>query len=390
VGFSTLRFGDARAYLAAAEKIAHEARYPYQTDVFFFRPPGYPAFLAAATLGHPERIPIAKIATALVGSLTAPLLALLSARIFRRRKVAIATGVLAAVHPAFLLVSSDVQSEPLFLALLLGAGYLLLAATDRPSSTLALAAGGLAALAALTRSSALALTPLLAAPFLDRRYPWRARAHLAVAATAGFLFVLAPWTARNAIVFREFLPVNDAAGNAFYQGNSDWTIRFYALRTRAEYDAWMKAFDSDMRRLTHEIDRSGDGSPSARSRAFAARAITERRRDLAGWGELFLRKAWDWLRPYPSPMFWPPWVVIGAAADYVLLFSLAGVGLARASRAGVRTFALAFLAVTMMVHVLIIVVWRYRIPYWDPVLILYSVFAAGTLLPGWKLSTRPA
>ncbi|HSD71162.1 MAG TPA: hypothetical protein VLE54_00140, partial [Thermoanaerobaculia bacterium] len=149
-------------------------------------------------------------------------------------------------------------------------------------------------------------------------------------------------------------------------------------------------FDADMRRLTQEIDRSGDGSPAARSRAFAARAITERRRDLAGWGELFLRKAWDWLRPYPSPMFWPPWVVIGAAADYVLLFSLAGVGLARASRAGVRTFALAFLAVTMMVHVLIIVVWRYRIPYWDPVLILYSVFAAGTLLPGWKLSTRPA
>ncbi|HVE65679.1 MAG TPA: glycosyltransferase family 39 protein [Thermoanaerobaculia bacterium] len=383
-GFSTVRFGDARAYLNAAETIAREGRYPARTDVFFFRPPGYPAFLAIATLGRPGSIPRAKLATAAVGALCAPLLAALSARIFRRRRLAIATGVAAALHPAFLVVASDVQSEPLFLALLLAAGILLLVATDRPSTTLALAAGGLLALAALTRSSALALAPFLAAPLFDGRYPRRARAHIAAAALVGFLFLLAPWTLRNALLFGEFLPVNDAAGNAFYQGNSDWTVRFYRVRTREQYLAWMKAFDEDMQRRTLELDRTGRGSPGERSRAFARQAFQERRSDPAGWAKLFLQKAWDWLRPYPNPLFWQAPAVAAAAAYNVLLYFLAAAGFAVAPRRGVRAFALLFLGVTFLAHVVLIVVWRYRIPYWDPVLLLYGVFGAGTLLSAWR------
>lgn len=383
-GFTTVRFGDARAYLQAAETIAREGRYPARTDMFFFRPPGYPAFLAIATLGRPGDIPRAKLVTAAAGALCAPLLAALSARIFRRRRLAIATGIGAAFHPAFLVVASDVQSEPLFLALLLGAGVLLLVATDRPSTTLAVGAGGLLALAALTRSSALVLAPFLCAPLFDARYPRRVRAHIAAAGLVGFLFLLAPWTLRNALVFGEFLPVNDAAGNAFYQGNSNWMVRFYRVRTRDQYLAWMKAFDEDMQRLTLELDRTGRGSPGQRSRAFVEQAVRERRSDPAGWAKLFLQKAWDWLRPYPNPLFWSTGAVVAAAAYNLLLYGLAAVGFAVAPRPGVRAFSLAFLAVTFLSHVVLIVVWRYRIPYWDPVLLLYAAFGAGgTLLPAW-------
>jgi hypothetical protein len=290
------------------------------------------------------------------------------------------------VHPAFVLVSSDVQSEPLFLTLLLGAGFLLLAAADRPSSNLALAAGAATALSALTRASALALIPFLLAPLGDRRYPRRVRAHLAASAIVGFLFAIAPWTIRNAVAFGNFLPVNDAAGNAFYQGNSDWTLRFYELRTRSEYDRWMRAFDADMRRRLAEMEREGSASPAERSRAFFAAAVAERRENPGGWGKLMAWKARDWLRPYPDPMFWPATVVVGATAEYVALFALAAVGLLRAQRTGVRGFVLAFLAVTMLAHVVLIVVWRYRIPYWDPVLILYGAFGADTLLERWRTS----
>ena len=48
---------------------------------------------------------------------------------------------------------------------------LLLTAVDRPSSNLALLSGGVLALAALTRPSALALAALLSAPLFDRDYP---------------------------------------------------------------------------------------------------------------------------------------------------------------------------------------------------------------------------
>jgi 4-amino-4-deoxy-L-arabinose transferase-like glycosyltransferase len=387
VGFNTVEFGDARAYLFAATELARSGRYPLRTEPFYFRAPGYPFFLAIATLAKPESVARAKIATASVGSLAAPLLALLSARIFRRRRVALATGVAAALHPAFLWNSADVQSEPLFTTLLLAAGLLLLAATDRPSSGLAVGAGVFLALSALTRASALVLSPFLAAPLFDRRYPIRARAHLAAAGVFGFALALAPWTVRNGVVFGELVPVNDASGNAFYQGNSDWAMRFFEIGSRSEYLRWVEELHRDMARQTEALRRSGKISPSERSRAFIERAIEERRQDPAGWARLLARKAWEWLRPYPTPWFWPPSVVVATGLYYLVLYAFAAMGLVDAPRGGVRAFALGILAVSFAAHVVILVVWRYRVPYWDPVLLLYGVFGAGgTLLPRWKFS----
>ncbi|HEY3172148.1 MAG TPA: hypothetical protein VGK86_06160 [Thermoanaerobaculia bacterium] len=381
---TTVRFGDAPAYLSAATAIAREGRYPTSSEPFYFRAPGYPFFLAVATLGRPDHVPLAKLATAAVGSFAAPLLALLSAPIFRRRGIALATGAAAAIHPVFLLYSADIQSEPLFTTLLLAAAFLLLAATDRPSSTLAGGAGVLLALAALTRASALALFPFLAAPLFDRRYPSRARAHIAAAGLLGFVLALAPWIARNAVVFGELVPVNDAAGNTFYQGNSDWAVRFFHVRSRAEYLRWVEALHRDMERQTEELRARGLVSPSQRARAFIARALAERRADPAGWARLLARKVWEWLRPYPTPWFWPAPVVAASGLYYVLLCAVAVLGFLSAPRPGVRAFALAVLAVSMVAHVVILVVWRFRVPYWDPVLLLYGVFGAGgKLLPRW-------
>jgi len=388
-GFSTLRFGDAHAYLGAARSLVETGRYPDRTDAFFFRAPGYPAFLVAATLGNPARVHLAKLANVALGSLSALFLAVLSARLFRRRGIAIATGLAAALHPSFLFIASDVQSESLFLFLLLCSGFLLLAASDRPSSSQALLSGVFLALAALTRPSALALAPLLLAPLFDRRYPTRARAHLAFSAVLGLLLALAPWTLRNALLFREFLPVSDASGVAFYQGNSDWNVRFYEVESREHYERWMAVFDRDMREQTEALDRSGRISPSERSRYFFRKALSERLGDPGGWARLFARKSWDWLRPYPRPWFWPPWVVIGIGLLYTGLMGFAIAGLWKAERRGAVLFCLALLAITMAAHVVLSVLWRYRVPYWDPVLLLYGIFGAGiTLAPLWKLRRR--
>jgi hypothetical protein len=373
VGFSSVRFGDARAYLFASEEIVRTGRYPLATERFYFRAPGYPAFLVLATLGKPERIAIAKVANACLGALGALLIAVLSARIFRSRVAAAATGGAAALHPGLVSLSTDVQSEPLFLLLLLGAGFLLLVASDRPSSNLALGAGALLALSALTRPSALALAPLLAAPLWDRRYPTRARLHLGASALAGFLAALAPWTLRNALTFRELVPVNDAAGSAFYQGNSDWMVRFYGVESRDEYRRWLVDTRRDLEDRAREANALGRGSPSAKSRYFVRKAIEQRMADPAGWLVLLLRKTWDWLRPYPNPLFWPRTVVWATAVLESLVMLLAGVGLATAARRGVRNFSLAYLFLAMAAHVALIVVWRYRLAYWEPALLLYAI-----------------
>ena len=375
-GLETLRFGDARAYLFAAAELVRTGRYPLATEPFYFRAPGYPVFLVAATLGHPDRIAWAKVANSILGAVAALLLAALSARIFRRRGVALATGIAAAVAPGFVFLATDVQSEPLFMVLLLASGWLLLVSSDRPSSSLAVLAGAALGLGALTRPSALVLVPLLAASLADRRYPFRVRGHLAASAIVGFLLTLAPWTLRNAVVYRELVAVNDGGGSAFYQGNSDWMVRFYQLKTPAQYRAWSAAMFADLERRTRAIEAAAPRSPSAKSRYFLRSTLEERRGDPAGWAILLLHKACDWLRPYPNPLFWPPAVVWGVGAFYAALFLLAARGFAKAPRPGVRAFCLVFLAVTMAAHVAIIVVWRYRVPYWDPVLLLYGVSGA--------------
>jgi hypothetical protein len=376
VGTERPGFGDAAPYVRAAREIWDHGRYPDRTDAYFFRAPGYPAFLAAATLGRPERTALAKGASAVLGSVSALLLALISARVFRRRGVAIGTGLSAAVFPSLVIVSIAVQSEPLFLALLLLAGLALLVAADRRSVQAACAAGGSLALAALTRPSAIVLAPLLAAPLFDRRTSGAERRRLAAAALISFLAALAPWTVRNAVRFGEFIPVSDAAGVSLYAGNSAWTRSFYAIHNRDEYARWLGAFERDLHVRFDRLEASGSTSPGRRSAGFARMAIDESLADPAGTLRLFGIKAWQWIKPYPTSWFWPPAVVAGVGILYVVLDLLAARGWLRASRRGVAAACLAVLAMSMAAHVALEVVWRYRVPYWDPILLLYGVAGA--------------
>jgi 4-amino-4-deoxy-L-arabinose transferase-like glycosyltransferase len=373
VGFTTLRFGDARAYLAAAETLVRSGRYPAETDYGSFRAPGYPFFLVLATLGDPRRVGAAKVANAALGGMGAVALAGLSALLFRRRGMAVATGLAAALDPSLVYSAADVQSEPLFLLLLVVAAIFLVVCQDRPSSNAGLLAGGALGLAALTRPSALVLVPLLAAaPFFDRRHPRRVRAHLSASALLGLVLALFPWTVRNLVAYRELLPVNDFAGVAIYLGNSDLMARFYDVRTRAEYDAWIRDLGRVSEAKRAELAAAGRTSPSQRLGFYLSKAIQERRGNPAATLPLFAHKTWDWLRPYPHPLFWPAAVVIGVGIYYTALYLLAARGLAVAPRRGAAAFALVVLGVTLISHVLLIVVWRYRVPYWDPVLLLYA------------------
>jgi 4-amino-4-deoxy-L-arabinose transferase-like glycosyltransferase len=373
-GFSTTRFGDARPYLVAATELARHGRYPDRTEPYFFRPPAYPAFLVAATLGRPECVACAKTANAVLGAASAVLLAFLSARIFGNRAVAVGTGLAAAFHPSFVLLSTDVQSEPLFLVLLLLSGLALLSASDGASKGSAFASGVLLGLAALTRPSALALAPLLAAPLFDRRRPRRASLPLAAVAAAGLLLALAPWTVRNALRYGELIPVSDAGGVSLYAGNSSWTRRYYELSSREEYELWLVEFDRDLRARLARIEASGAVSPARRSAGFARMALDETLADPGAALRLAAKKAWHWVRPYPTPWYWPKAAILGIAALYLALYAFAARGLLVAPRRGVAAFAVAVLVVSLAVHVVLQVVWRYRVPFWDPILLVFGVY----------------
>ncbi len=381
-GFSSLRFGDSLAYIGAARRLLSEGSYPSRTDGFFFRPPGYPVFLAISTASHPGWVALDKIWNALLGAAAVVLIAAIARRVFEDRRVVLGAAALAAVHPPFVDFGSEVQSEALYLVLALSAAFLLLVCLDRPSSGLGLLAGGALALASLVRPSALALAPLLATPLFDRRLPTRVRRSLAASAIAGFVVVLAPWAARNAISFGAFLPVNDEAGFTFYQGNSDWNARFYRLRSPGEYARWLADLNDAMRtKWPEEIPGSADVNPGRRSRALLAASARWIRQNPGREARLLREKTAQWLRPGASSLLRGRVVVALTTIYYAALFLAAALGLATAGRKGVAFASVSILVATMAVHVAFLVLLRYRIASWDPILLLYAPAGALRWVP---------
>jgi 4-amino-4-deoxy-L-arabinose transferase-like glycosyltransferase len=169
-----------------------------------FRPPLYPLFLGGVywLTGvelEPDRIEVARMANAVVGTGIVALIGLLALQLWGRR-VALVAMALAAVYIPLITVGQSVMSEPLATLFLLGA---IAAALRR----WALLAGVLAGLAILGRPNALILLAPLAVAV------WRGPKPAIVLVVAAALTVV-PWTIRNAIVLDHFVPVSTQLGSA--------------------------------------------------------------------------------------------------------------------------------------------------------------------------------
>jgi hypothetical protein len=143
--------------------------------------------------------------------------------------------------------------------------------------------------------------------------------------------------------------------------------RFYDLRTREDYERWAAENDRATRARIAQLEASGITTPAAVSRALLRETLADAAARPAWHARLLLHKCWDWLRPYPNPLFWPRSAVVSIGILYAILYALAAVGLVRAPRRGASLFALAVLVLSMGAHVASAVSWRYRVPYWDPI-----------------------
>jgi 4-amino-4-deoxy-L-arabinose transferase-like glycosyltransferase len=202
---------DARDYDRHALSIAHGEGFSEEitTKPTAFRPPGYPYLLGGVyrvfgvqdALG-PERWPVARRLGVVIGTLTVVLIGILGVMWFGRRAGLIAMAI-AAVYVPWITLGGSLMSEPLFVALMLGA--LVLA-----SKRLAVAAGFVAGLAILTRANGMILLVPLALMLWAPRRSFGPPAVLVAVA----LLTVAPWTIRNAVELHAFVPVTTQFGAA--------------------------------------------------------------------------------------------------------------------------------------------------------------------------------
>ncbi len=190
---------------------------------FVFYPPLYPYFIAIAhrlfgTLGGVLGLQAA------LGALLVPAVARAGRSAFGP-KVGLAAAAVAAFYPDLVWFSVHFWSETLFTVLLWWAIERTLEADESGSRRTAAAAGVLFALAALTRELALYFAPLAALWLArGRLLVWTARPRpgglvRAVLLGCGLLLTIAPWTLRNAILYRAFIPISTMGASNLYQGN---------------------------------------------------------------------------------------------------------------------------------------------------------------------------
>ena len=228
---------DARDYDRYARSIATangypEAYAPYQGSTAY-RPPGFPVVLSAvyAVRGGAEppldwtvyrgsyqpdqrHVNAGRIAQAFLGTAAVAMVGLVAFQLFGAGVGLLSLG-LAAVYPPFVIVGLSLFSEPLFITLVLAAVAAALRARARPARALRWAAvsGAFAGLAWLTRSNGFVVLPALCLLVWTVR-PWLSREALAAPAVVLGIaaLVVAPWTARNAVMLDAFIPVSSEGG----------------------------------------------------------------------------------------------------------------------------------------------------------------------------------
>lgn len=214
-----------------------------------------------------------ELTQALIGSLSCVLLAHLGRSLFDLH-TGMTAGVLSALYPTYVYWTTRIQALTLEILLLIALLLLLLRAMRRDRLSDWAAAGTTLGLAALSKTLYLILVPsFFLWTWLWRHPPGpRLLKNLAVFVFAALL-VIAPWTIRNAVTLRAFVPITTNGGFNLWVGNNP--------------HASGSMFTTDHRGMRETI------SPEMLGRLAAAGSDVEKEK-------IFSQAAWTYLREHPG------------------------------------------------------------------------------------------
>jgi 4-amino-4-deoxy-L-arabinose transferase-like glycosyltransferase len=371
---------DEREYLELARSLAagrgfvYSESYDSGTAQQFGRAPGYPLFLAATGAGRApaDGVPASvKISQAAVGAVAVWLIGVLASR-WAGPRAGIVAAAVAAVYPPLVWIAAYALSETLYAALALGAVLLVQIAADRSAAEprsrasygFAAAAGSITGAAILVRPAMLFFLPLALVWLALRRRALTAALLLLVS-----IAVVTPWTIRNARVYGRFVLVASEGGVTFWTGNHPLA--------KGEGDL---AANPEIKRAELEFRRAHAGLTAEQLEPLYYRdALAHISAHPFWWAGLLARKAVFTVIPTgPSYTLHSSRYRVASVASYLLLLPFAAAGAVRQWRSPRRPVALLLLAASaVLVSLIFFPQERFRIPVFDPVLIVCAGALAG-------------
>lgn len=357
-------------YLMLADNLAAGEGFVYDDDgqMRLMRSPGYPAFLAA-TFAIYHSLTFLKVVQSLVGALAVFLVAALTRRVGGDRAAVIA-AFLTAFYPPLVFHPAYVLSEFLYTFIALAVGLAIWRNMDRADNSAPgwrralpfFASGLFAGIAVLTRPELLFFLGLIFLVLLHRRLIGPA-----LALTLGTMIVVAPWTLNNYLSRDAFVLVTSRSGPNFWMGNNPLAMGDGDVSDHPE----MKA---EYRRI---IQENQDLTPEQLEAVFYDKAFGYIRQNPLEWAFLQVRKVFFLFVPFGpsysshSKLFW-----VAQATSYLLLVPFALVGFLRLRRRKPQPAVLWALAgATVLTCVVYFPLPRYRIPVFDPVMIVCAAVA---------------
>jgi 4-amino-4-deoxy-L-arabinose transferase-like glycosyltransferase len=273
-------------------------------------PPLYSIVLAAPAAIGLDSDDVFRLAGTLFGAATV-VVTYLAGRRLAGTRAGLVAAALVAIHPTLVAADGALMSETLYGLLTAAMVLAALRLLESRGTWTALALGAVAGLAALTRGEALLLLPLMLVPSV--RLPGGGRA--ALLAAVAFVAVLAPWTARNWIVFDRPVLIATNSGTAVAGANCRET--YHGSRLGGWWPGCIREHPGN--EAEHHSKALADGVRYARDHAGRLPVVLAAR----------LARVWSLYDPFQTPEGRSPRVQKAGTLFFFLLVPLGLIGALR-------------------------------------------------------------
>ncbi len=325
---------------------------------------------------------------ALLGALSCGLVFLVARRVFGRA-AAIAAGFAFAFYRMAVYSDGELQPTSLYIALILGAVYLVLEAIERRRASYGVLAGACLGLAFLTRPD---IIPFAALLLLVTALAFRQRGGVRIAAAAGAVLVcfMLLLGARNRVAFGEFYVFSPQGAVNLYIGNARYADGKAAVAppTRYPYDVAADPAEDSVTLACRQAAAEETGrvlSDRELSGHYVSRTFREIGADPLAWLGLMARKAYYFMNSYERSdvKLLPRFIERHSAVlklplpGYGIVFCLGAAGIFLSALRRVRHAWLlgAGVAAFAVTSVMFFVLWRFRLPA-VPFLVMFAGYGA--------------